>query len=295
MQYLKNILLTALAPIIWGSTYIVTTELLPEDQPFTAALIRAIPAGLILLLLFPARLGRENRLKMLILSVLNIGIFQGLLFVAAYRLPGGVAAVVGAMQPIIIMLIIWLVDQNKPRFTVLASGILAIAGMSAIFVNNSTSWDHIGLMAAFAGTVSMSLGTFLSKRWGSQLHIMSFTGWQLLLGGICLVPFAIAFDTLPSDITLNNFIGYFYLSSFGALLAYSLWFRGIKALPSTSVSSLGLLSPITALTLGWIILGEDLDIKQIAGVVTVLVSILFIVNQSNKAKKTPTHVLSSNS
>ena len=46
-----DILLTALAPLIWGSTYIVTSELLPPHRPFTAALIRVLPAGLLLLLL----------------------------------------------------------------------------------------------------------------------------------------------------------------------------------------------------------------------------------------------------
>src|SRR3546814_1764969 len=48
---LGDILLTALAPIIWGSTYIVTSELLPPDRPFTAAFIRVFPAGLLLVLL----------------------------------------------------------------------------------------------------------------------------------------------------------------------------------------------------------------------------------------------------
>ena len=70
-------LTTAVGPVIWGSTYIVTTELLPPDRPFTAALLRTLPAGLLL-----------------VLAALNIGVFQALLFVAAYRLPGGVAAVV---------------------------------------------------------------------------------------------------------------------------------------------------------------------------------------------------------
>ena len=43
-------LTTALGPVIWGSTYIVTTELLPPDRPFTAALLRTLPAGLLLVL-----------------------------------------------------------------------------------------------------------------------------------------------------------------------------------------------------------------------------------------------------
>lgn len=100
LTYWRDVLLTALAPAIWGSTYIVTTQFLPPDRPFTAALIRVLPAGILLLLIarrFPAY---RDTGRLLILSALNIGAFQALLFIAAYRLPGGLAAVIGAIQPL---------------------------------------------------------------------------------------------------------------------------------------------------------------------------------------------------
>ena len=87
------ILTTALAPLIWGSTYLVTTEFLPPNRPFTAALIRVLPAGL-LLLAWTRRLPRRGEWGIVaLLGFLNIGFFQAMLFVAAYRLPGGLAAV----------------------------------------------------------------------------------------------------------------------------------------------------------------------------------------------------------
>ena len=45
----SDVLISACGPVIWGSTYIVTTEMLPPDRPFTAAVLRTVPAGLILL------------------------------------------------------------------------------------------------------------------------------------------------------------------------------------------------------------------------------------------------------
>ena len=90
-------LTTAIGPVIWGSTYIVTTELLPPDRPFTAALLRTLPAGLLLVLWcrrWPAWGDGVGWWRLLVLAALNIGVFQALLFVAAYRLPGGVAALV---------------------------------------------------------------------------------------------------------------------------------------------------------------------------------------------------------
>ena len=59
MSRASDILLTAIAPAVWGSTYIVTTELLPAGYPLTVAMLRALPAGLLLLLL--VRLYRQLR------------------------------------------------------------------------------------------------------------------------------------------------------------------------------------------------------------------------------------------
>ncbi|MGO1659335.1 MAG: DMT family transporter [Marinobacter sp.] len=97
--------LTALAPVIWGSTYIVTTELLPHGHPLGVAMLRALPAGLILLVLVKRLPNRDWYGRLFILGGLNFSVFWGLLFVAAYRLPGGVAATLGAMQPLVVLLL----------------------------------------------------------------------------------------------------------------------------------------------------------------------------------------------
>ena len=100
-----DIMLTALAPAIWGATYLVTTEFLPEGIPITVALLRAMPAGLLLLLVLRKLPPWRFLPKLLVLGGLNFTLFFICLFVAAYRLPGGVAATLGATQPLIILLL----------------------------------------------------------------------------------------------------------------------------------------------------------------------------------------------
>ena len=99
----SDILLTATAPVIWGSTYIITTEFLPPDIPLTIAALRALPAGLLLLLLVRQLPERDWIVRILVLGALNFAIFWALLFVSAYRLPGGVAATVGAVQALAVV------------------------------------------------------------------------------------------------------------------------------------------------------------------------------------------------
>ena len=97
------IALTALAPVSWGTTYAVTTEFLPPDRPLFTGLTRALPAGLVLLALVRVLPRGAWWWKATVLGALNIGAFFPLLFLSAYRLPGGMAAVVGSVGPLFVV------------------------------------------------------------------------------------------------------------------------------------------------------------------------------------------------
>ncbi|CAG9268920.1 Protein PecM [Paraburkholderia unamae] len=271
-----NILATAIAPAIWGSTYIVTTQVLPPDRPFTAALLRALPAGL-LLTLYCRRLPRAHEWPRLVaLAALNIGFFQACLFVAAYRLPGGLAAVVGALQPLVVMALAWGFDGARPARVAVFAAALGVLGMAALLLSPGATWDAIGVVAALAGALSMACGTWLARRWRPAMPVLAFTGWQLLIGGALLAPAAWWLDPPLPALGAAQIAGYAYLSLAGALLAYALWFRGIAMLSPVAVSSLGLLSPLTAVVLGWVWLGQALRGVSLLGLVTVLGSVLAV-------------------
>lgn len=283
-SYFINTLLTLLAPIFWGTTYIVTTQLLPSNLPLFAAVIRVLPAGLILVLISRELPKSGQWGHMFILSILNISCFQALLFVAAYRLPGGIAAVVSAIQPLIIMLLLWQINRVAPKPITIIATLAAIVGMAMLLITPNSSWDAIGLVAALLGAVSMAFGIYLTKLWKPQVSNLTFTGWQLLFGGVMLLPLALVFETLPTAFTLNNLLGYSYLCIFGSLIAYALWFNGIEKLPSVAVSILGAMSPITATIIGWLILDERLTLLQSIGFVLVLISV-FVVQFSSRENK----------
>lgn len=271
-----DIVLTALAPLIWGSTYIVTSELLPPDRPFTAALIRVLPAGLLLVLWMRRLPARGEWLRVLILSALNIGVFQALLFVAAYRLPGGLAAVVGAIGSLLVMGLAWSVEGRRPARLALLASVLGVAGMGVLLLSPRTVWEPVGIAAALAGTACMAAGTYLTRRWQPSLPVLALTGWQLMLGGLMLAPVAWLFDAPLPALSLPQAMGYAYLCLAGALLAYGLWFRGIARLSSVAVSSLGLLSPLMAVVLGWAILGQAMTGWSMLGLLMVLASVLAV-------------------
>lgn len=280
LSYWRDVILTALAPAIWGSTYIVTTQFLPPDRPFTAALIRVLPAG-VLMLLFTRRLPASRDIgRLIILSALNIGVFQALLFVAAYRLPGGLAAVLGAIQPLLVMLLAWGVEHRAPARITLWAALAGVVGMALLLLSPQTVFEPVGIVAALLGATCMATGVWLTRRWKMDLPVMALTGWQLILGGIMLLPAAWLIDAPLPTLTLPRWAAYGYLSLAGAFVAYGLWFRGIGRLPSVAVASLGLLSPITAVLLGWIVLSQVMSGTAFVGLVIVLISVLLVQRTS---------------
>ncbi|SDX70599.1 probable blue pigment (indigoidine) exporter [Amycolatopsis xylanica] len=269
------IAVTALAPAIWGTTYLVTTEFLPPDRPLFAALVRALPAGLLLVAL-TRRLPRGQWWwRSLVLGTLNIGVFLALLFVAAYRLPGGVAATVGAIQPLIVAVLAsgLLGERLTPRTAI--AGIAGVAGVSLLVLRAGAKLDVLGVAAALGGAVVMATGVVLSKRWTSPAPLLATTGWQLVAGGLVLLPVALLVEgPPPSGLTAGNILGYAYLAIPGAAVAYALWFRGIRGLSATSVTFLSLLSPLVATTVGWLVLGQHLTTAQLLGAVIVLAALV---------------------
>jgi probable blue pigment (indigoidine) exporter len=115
--------------------------------------------------------------------------------------------------------------------------------------------------------------------------VVALTGWQLLIGGVVLAPIALLVDPPLQQVTLIQAAGYLWLCVAGAMLAYGLWFRGISRLSPVAVSALSLLSPVTAVLLGWIILGQKIQGLALVGLVVVLLSVLSI--QRALTKKAP--------
>ncbi|WP_448550372.1 EamA family transporter [Thalassotalea fusca] len=286
MSRTKIIALTAIAPIIWGSTYIVTTEALPVESPLMASTIRALPAGLLLVLLSKAKLQQSWWLKMTALGFLNIGLFFYCLFFAATYLPGGMAALVGSLQPIFVMLLSWFLLKNKLSVTQLIASCLGILGIGLLLSHNTMALDPLGVLVGVIGTLSMSVGVVLNKKWGRPqgMSMLGFTGWQLLVGGLFLLPVTLFIEGVPSELSVTNMIGYGYLSVMGAMVCYYLWFQGIEKLPPVIVSFLGFLSSVSACILGYWFLDQTLNGIQLVGALTILFAIVLAAYQPKEHK-----------
>ncbi|MBQ0213002.1 EamA family transporter [Proteus vulgaris] len=291
MNRYTTLLLTASAPIVWGSTYIVTTEMLPANVPMTLAALRALPAGILLLIIMRKLPQGIWWLRVIILGILNFSLFWWLLFISAYCLPGGVAATVGAVQPLIVLFLSRWLLQTRLSWLSISAALGGILGVAILILTPNATLDPIGIMAGLGGALSMAAGTVLSRRWQPPVTPLTFTAWQLTAGGAVLLPFALLFEPALPSLTGINLLGLAYLTLIGGALTYIFWFRGLALLGPSSVASLGFLSPLSAVILGWALLGQQLTSLQIIGMIVILVSI-WVNQQSEKRARAKLQSLS---
>ncbi|WP_228801021.1 EamA family transporter [Nocardia cyriacigeorgica] len=268
--------LTALTPITWGTTYVVTTELLPPGHPVFAGLLRALPAGLIALA-FTRMLPRGMWWwKALALGVLYIGVPFPLLFLSAEHLPGGVAATLAAAQPLAVAVLAVPVLRERLSTWRLGWGLIGVLGVGLVVIGPDAGLDGVGVVAGVGSAASMALALTLTKRWGRppEAGPTTFAGWLLTSGGLFLLPLTFLLEGAPPAIDTNASLGYLWMGLVGGLFAYVVWFRGIATLPVASVAVLVLLSPLVAAILGAALLGQTLGPIQLTGFALALAAIV---------------------
>ncbi|MDD1780098.1 DMT family transporter [Enterovibrio sp. ZSDZ35] len=278
---MKNYLLAALVPILWGSTYAAVSIYLQDLSPFWVAVWRALPAGLVLLLLKPGRPPLPWS-KLTLLSVFNIAAFFPLLFIAAYRLPGSVAGTLGATLPLQLMFMQWLVEGKKPELKMLMLALVGLLGVILI-LNPSANIDPIGAIAALTATALVARASLWLKSW-PVTDIFRLTAWQLTLGGLILVPIAFLVEGPPKAITMHEMPGLIWVSLLNSSFAYWAFARSIKRLGPDSMAMISMLNPVAAVTLGILLVGEVLGPYQWLGIGFVLLSLGLMI----KIKQTAT-------
>jgi probable blue pigment (indigoidine) exporter len=271
-----TIALTAVPAAVWGSTYAVTQEWLPPGRPLFAATVRALPVGLLMLLWLRRLPRRDWWWRSAVLGSLNIGVFYALLFLAAYRLPSGLGATLVATAPMVTMAVAWLLLSERPARVSLSASVVGLFGVGLLVLQNGLDkpLDLVGLAAGMLAVVSSSVGFVLTKKWTPQADVVTSTSWQLVAGGLVLLPLGLVVEGAPPPVDLPAIGALAYLGLLGSGVAYVLWFRGLSLLGPTSASIIGLVNPVVGVLLGVIVLGEHFGPVHLVAMVLIVASVL---------------------
>ena len=272
---------TVLAPIAWGTTYVTVTELLPPVARCSSPRCGSCPPGSSLLVAGAvasrwrprgAEWGRTGAARAVQLRLVLPAARRRRLPAARRRgrrrrRPAAAArrracrgcspgAGRGALE--------------------LAVGVVAALGVGLVVVRPGADLDAVGVLAAVGANVSFAVGVVLTKRFPAPPNRLAATGWQLLLGGVVLVPLTAVVEGAPPALTGAQ-PRRVRLPQPGRApaLAFVLWFNGIRRLPTAAPPLLGLAAPVTGALLGWVVLGQSLSPVQLAGFAVTLGAIAY--------------------
>lgn len=268
------ILITAIAPIAWGSTYYVTRHFLPDDDPLWGAALRALPAGLILLLI-ARRLPRGSWWwRSLVLGTLNVGGFFVLIYIVSQRLPSGIASTVMATSAAALMLLAWPLLRERPTRLGILGAAIGLIGVALLLFEGGLTVDGWGVLASLTAMTMSSFGFILTKRWGAEVPIIDQTSWQLVAGGLVVLPFALVLEGAPPPMDAPAIAAFGYVAVVATALAFLAWFTGLRHLPAGTVGLVGLLNPVTGVLLGTLLANEAFGLREAIGTALVLVGVV---------------------
>ena len=209
------------------------------------------------------------------LGVCNIGLFFPLIFLAAYHLPGGLAATVQAASPLAVMALALPIIRERPGRIRIGAALVGLVGVGLLVLRSPGQVDTLGLVGAFGSVVVSALGFVLIKRWpaaGRHAHPRSPGSWSS--AAWCCCPVGLLVEGAPPAIDLPAAVGFTWLAVVGTGVAYYCWFRGLTRMPAGAVSLIGLVNPVVGTALGVALAGELFGWAQALGMVLVLGGVL---------------------
>jgi probable blue pigment (indigoidine) exporter len=165
------------------------------------------------------------------------------------------------------------IGERAGRERVVAAAV-GIVGVALLVLRSPGHLDTLGLVGAFGSVVASALGFVLVKRWTPPVDMLTLVSWQLVVGGLALLPVALVVEGAPPRLGAENVAGFLWLMVAGTGVAYWCWFTGLRAMPAGAVSLIGLLNPVVGTVLGVLVAGEAFGWPQALGMTLVLGGVL---------------------
>lgn len=281
----KYKLLAAVATILWGFTYVISSRMLPQTPWFIGA-VRAGLGAVPLLLIAREFPPVAYWPKLVVLGTLNTGLFFGLLFIGALRLPGGVAGIFQALGPLFSVLLVWPLLAHRPTVLKIVSLLVGLLGVVLVVAKGNAALDQIGVVAALGSAFSVALGGVLVQRWGNPMTLTGFTAWQLVVATVELGLATLALGDVPATVTGTNLLGLTIVALLLTSLPFFLWFKAIHGTGAANVAPFFLLTPLVAFALDALIGGIVPNLQQGLGMLLVFAGLVLNIAAARATTKT---------
>src|SRR5580658_3058372 len=271
--------------LVWGSTYLAIRYAVETIPPLVAAGIRHTIAGTILLAWAWARGYRPTRqhwIAGVAVGALYFLAGHGSLHWAEQYVGSGLAALLIATEPMFILVLGWMMGQQRiSLLSALGLG-LGVAGVGLLTGVELTvkGSSLVGLLAVLLGSLSWSLGVVVSPRLKLPSDALGRTALPTLCGALLLLIAAGVTgefqQTHWSSITLRSIFGLGYLITFGSVIAFTAYTWLLQRVPPALVATHTYANPVVAVILGWLLAREPLTLLVVLASVAILGAIVLI-------------------
>ncbi len=263
---------------IWGSTWLAIKIGLEDSPPFLSAGFRLVLAGIILAVIVKLRrlsLSHSARAWwLIILSGVLLGLGYGAVYFGEQFVPAGLTAVLFGTLPLFVVLIShFAIPQERLNAAKIGGIVLGLLGILIIASDN----HELGALKWWAclvllfGSAAQAWSSVIIKKDLSTVNPVLLTAVQVLVGAVILLLIGGIWENVGDFRITGRSIGaLFYLSLVGTVVAFVLYYWLMQRISVTRVSLIVLITPVVALILGWLLLGETVNVRMITGSVLVL-------------------------
>ena len=279
-SHTRSIVLLLLTMVVWGSTFVVTKELMQFWPPFTLAFVRVAIGSLVLLPLAVARHRRDMRLPwptILSMGLIGVALYYVTFNVAMLYTSASQGALVQSCIPAMTALVavVWL--RERASLLRWAGIALSVIGVMIVFSGNTGGGSSSALMGnvlMFASVVCWGLYTSLAKRVAGFDSIV-ITVFVTGTGALMLLPLS-AYEIATAGVQplpLLGWLGVLYLGGIASGVAYLLYNASLRYLDASEVGAYTNLIPVVGVLTGVVMLGEPLSMRAIVGGAVVMVGV----------------------
>lgn len=278
----------------WGTTWIASKEGVKHMPAIQLAAIRQFIAGFLYISFFlfkkrPWPKGKQWK-TIIILSILNFVLSNGLSTWGVKYISSGLGAIIGALVPLWIVIISILRGERLAQLAV-GGLVVSFGGVCVIFYDHLSDFllpdFRFGIFISIIATLTWAFGSLYTKKKAASFNPYFSLGLQMFLSSILLFAFTGATGTSVSlsSIPMMSWLSIAYLIIIGSILTFIAFIYALQNLPSEINSIYAYINPIVAVILGTMIFGEQLTIALgIGGGITLFG--LYMVNYSlRKSRK----------
>ncbi len=284
-EKLKVFLGYLLICVLWGSTWLVIKMGLESLTPFLSAGLRFSTAALFFFIIIKIKNIKVATDKLSLKLYFAMGFFSfvvpfGLVYWAEDFIPSGLASILFAAYPffVIIFTKIFFEEEDVNKYKIIGS-VLGFIGIIVIFSDGMQidfGKEIFGYIAVILSAMLQGMIAVMIKKYGKKLNPVSMNLVPVFIAGIVLTILGLLVEDKSKLVfNFNAFFSIVYLALFGTIATFSTYYWLMKRISVVLLSLSAFITPIVAVILGWLILGEVLTVRELIGSSLVLIGILF--------------------